>query len=127
MPRVFPSVADQIHAIRLAWRQASPSAVIAGMTLAEFEAATTEPLATRQEIERLNIQLNCARTKRDIADVAARDLLELVVSGVKGTPEFGANSVLYGLLGYVRRSERKTGKVRKTRPSPPWMRLALPK
>jgi hypothetical protein len=123
MPRVFPSVVDQIQTLRLAWRQASPGAVIAGMTLAEFEAATTEPLTTRQEIERLNIQLNSARTKRDIADVAARDLLEVVVSGVKGTPEFGANSVLYGLLGYVRRSERKTGKVRKKRPSPPTLEV----
>ncbi len=119
MPRVYPSIADQIETMRRAWRQASPGAVIAGMTLAEFEAATAEPLATRQEIERLNILLNSARTKRDIADVAARDLLEVVVSGVKGTPEFGADSVLYGLLGYVRRSERKTGKVRKKRQSPP--------
>jgi hypothetical protein len=58
MPRVFVSVVDQIQSLRLAWREYCPDAVISGMTLAEFEAATAEPLATRQEIDRLIIQLN---------------------------------------------------------------------
>jgi hypothetical protein len=34
-------------------------------------------------------------------------------------PENGGNSVFYGLLGYVRDSEKKTGRVRRKRQSPP--------
>jgi hypothetical protein len=89
------------------------------MTLAEFEAATAEPLDLRKEISRLNIELSTARAKRDDADLAARKLVECMVYAVKGMPENGGNSVFYGLLGYVRDSEKKTGKGRRKRQSPP--------
>ena len=119
MPRVFVSVVDQIQTLRLAWRKYSPDAVISGMTLAEFEAATAEPLDLRKEISRLNIELSSARAKRDDADLATRKLVESVVYAIKGMPENGGNSVFYGLLGYVRDSEKKTGKVRRKRQTPP--------
>lgn len=89
------------------------------MTLAEFEAATAEPLDLRKEISRLNVELSSARAKRDDADLATRKLVESVVYAIKGMPENGGNSVFYGLLGYVRDSEKKTGRVRRKRQSPP--------
>ena len=35
--------------------------------------------------------------------------VNLVVNAVKGDPAFGENSDLYESMGYVRKSERKTG------------------
>jgi hypothetical protein len=36
-----------------------------------------------------------------------------VVNGVKGDPAFGEDSDLYETMGYVRKSERKSGLTRK--------------
>ena len=119
MPRVFISVIDQIQNTRLAWREYAPDEVIAGMTLAEFETATAEPITLRKEIDRLGVELDSTRAKRDDADVAVRNLLESVAHSVRGMPEHGADSVLYGLLGYVRCSEQKTGKIRTKHLTPP--------
>jgi hypothetical protein len=39
--------------------------------------------------------------------------VQLVVNGVVGDPTFGPDSALYEAMGYVRKSERKSGLTRK--------------
>jgi hypothetical protein len=53
------------------------------------------------------------KAARSDADLAANEVLDLVVNSVRGTPGFGQDSALYRALGYVRKSERKSGLTRK--------------
>jgi len=56
--------------------------------------------------------------QRDIADVETNRLIQLVVKGVVGDPTFGEDSALYEAMGYVRKSERKSGLKRGKQPPP---------
>ena len=44
--------------------------------------------------------------------------LELVVNGVIGNPDFGPNSAHPEAMGYIRKSDRKSGLTHKKEPSP---------
>jgi hypothetical protein len=95
-----------------------PDATFAGMTLAEFEEASAAPLNLRDGIMALETQLEGTKAAMSIADLAAAELLDLVVNSVRGTPGFGQDCALYRALGYVRKSDRKSGLTRKgTKPA----------
>ena len=113
MAKTNPYIADRITVFRTAWQELAPQESFAGMTLAGFEAATTLPLTLRDQILALEKQMDGRKTERIKADAAANLLLELVVNSVRGTPQHGADSSLYRALGYVRKSERRTGLTRK--------------
>ena len=98
---------------RAAWRELAPDQVFAGMTLAEFDAATAPPIELRSEIMALAKQLEGKKTERSIADQKAAEVLELVVNSVRGTPGHGPDCELYRAFGYVRKSERRSGLTRK--------------
>jgi hypothetical protein len=109
---------ERIEVFQAAWLENAPDAVFAGMTLAEFKEAVKAPVDLRDEIQVLDQQVE--RTKVDSlkAISAATEVLDLVVNSVRGTPGFGADCALYRALGYVRKSERKTGLTRKPRNNP---------
>jgi hypothetical protein len=113
MPRISTTIVDRIQTFRRSWREMAPDATFAGMTLAEFEAAVSAPLALRDEIVALETQLGGKKTEKLVADMAANELLDLVVNSVRGTPGFGQDCALYRACGYVRKSERKSGLTRK--------------
>lgn len=100
---------DRIQRFRLAWRELAAGESFGGMTLGEFELATEPPMALRAEIEALEKQLLGKRALRSTADREATELLDRVVNSVKGTPGFGPDSPLYRALGYIRKSERRSG------------------
>ena len=100
---------DRIQRFRVAWRELAADHSFGGMTLAQFEAATEPSMALRAEIESLEKQLQGKKTSRSNADRDAMELLNMVVNSVKGTPGFGPDSPLYRALGYVRKSERRSG------------------
>lgn len=100
---------DRIQRFRVAWRELAADESFGGMTLAQFEAATEPPLALRADIESLEKQLQGKKTSRSNADREAMELLDMVVNSVKGTPGFGPDSPLYRALGYIRKSERRSG------------------
>jgi hypothetical protein len=56
--------------------------------------------------------------ERDTADVESNKQVLLVVNAVKGDPAEGEDGELYEAMGYVRKSERSTGKTNKTKPAP---------
>lgn len=98
---------------RTAWKELAPQESFAGMTLAGFEAATALPITLRDQILALEKQVEGRKTERTKADVGARQLLDLVVNSVRGTPQHGPDSSLYRALGYIRKSERRSGLTRK--------------
>ena len=117
MPISMKSVKDKIVLYRTAWRDGATEASFAGMTLSQFEAATSVPLDLRSEIAELELELKRKKAEMADADLTALELLKLVVNSVRGTAGFGDNSPLYANLGYVRLQDRKSGKTNK-RPQP---------
>jgi hypothetical protein len=63
------------------------------------------------------------RVDRDQKVAALQAKIALVVNGVIGSPDYGPDSDLYGAMGYVRKSQRKSGltpqKSNVPAPSPP--------
>ena len=56
--------------------------------------------------------------KDSVTDAATMETVLGVVNSVKGDPEEGEDSALYEALGYVRKSERKSGLKRSRKPAP---------
>jgi hypothetical protein len=112
MPKLSRTIVDRIQTFSAAWRELAPSATFAGMTLTEFEEASAAPLSLRNEILALEKQLEGRKTARSKADLTAAGVLDLVVNSVRGTPGFGQDCALYRAFGYVRKSERKSGRTR---------------
>jgi hypothetical protein len=108
------SVKDKIELYRTAWRDAAAEVSFTGMTLSQFEAATSVPLDLRSEIAELELELKRKKAEMADADLTALGLLKLVVNSVRGTAGFGDNSPLYANLGYVRLQDRKSGKTNKS-------------
>lgn len=114
MPLSMKSVKDKIELYRTAWRDAAAEVSFTGMTLSQFEAATSVPLDLRSEIAELELELKRKKAEMADADLTALKLLKLVVNSVRGTAGFGDNSPLYANLGYVRLQDRKSGKTNKS-------------
>lgn len=117
MAKSLVQVMDRIQLFQAVWLELAPEETFAGMTLAEFEAAISPPASIRASILSIEKRLEGKKTERAEADLEAMALLDLVVNSVRGTPGFGANSALYRALGYVRKSERKSGMTRKSKAS----------
>lgn len=58
------------------------------------------------------------RVAQYVNPVAGLALIGLVVNAVKGDPEEGEDGEFYEALGYVRKSERKSGLSRGKKPAP---------
>ena len=97
----------------LGWETLAPTAKFAGMTLAEFKTAVQPSQAARDLIVTLDQQMKAAINARDDADKASLEKVQFVVKSVAGDPAYGEDSALYEAMGYVRKSERKSGLTRK--------------
>ena len=105
--------ADKLTSISKAWQTLAEDKSFGGMTLAEFQAAVKPSFDARDAITDLDNQLTAAKNIRDKADQTSLAKIQLVVNGVVGDPNFGPDSDLYEAMGYVRKSERKSGLTRK--------------
>jgi hypothetical protein len=113
MPIPSKVIVDRIQTFRAAWRELAPDSAFAGMTLLQFEEASSASLDVRSAIVALGKQLDGKKTEKSKSDATVNELLALVVNSVRGTPGFGHDSALYRAFGYVRKSERKSGLSRK--------------
>jgi hypothetical protein len=106
------------------WLEFAPDAMFAGFTLAQFEAGSQEPLEIRQTMEAAKTKLAGLKLKRDKAEEKLNETLVLISNSIRGTPAYGQDCELYRSLGFIPKSERKTGtvkgkKVVKTATPPP--------
>ena len=85
------------------------------MTLARFKAAVQPSLAARDEVASLDGQRPVSLNKRAAADQDSNDTILIVVNAIKGNPDHSEDSALYAAMGYVRKSERRTGDRKSTR------------
>ena len=112
MIRVQKDLFTRISEVTEAWTKMRPNKLFYGLTLEGFLAASKPFREARGEIIELEKQLAHAVSKRDAAAVTLLEVLQGVVSAVKGDPEEGQNGELYGAMGYIPKSQRATGLVR---------------
>lgn len=92
-----------------AWKTLRPEKTFAGMSFSQFEAKLKPAFDARTAIAALESQLIAAQNQRDDADAAALATISLLVNAVKGDPAEGEDGEFYEALGYVQKSERKSG------------------
>jgi len=109
---------DKITDVLNAWTDLRPTKSFAGMTLAQFTAKIQPSLDARTALNTLADQTTAGFVTRDTADVESNKQVLLVVNAVKGDPTEGEDGELYAAMGYVRKSDRSTGKTNKTKPAP---------
>lgn len=114
MARLVRQTEERIATIGSAWINLAPQAKFAGMTHEDFTVKMAEALKIRTDIETLERQLEGRKVDRAVADEAASLKMEMVVNSVKGTEGYGPDSALYRAMGYVRKSERRSGLTRKS-------------
>ena len=113
MGRAPKDAKDKYEVVEKAWANLAPTAQFGGMTLAQFKALIKPSDDARASLTALDQQVLAALNARAASDVVSLDKAQMVVDGVKGDPNFGPDSALYEAMGYVRKSERKSGLTRK--------------
>ena len=110
---------EKLADVLKAWKDICPAKSFAGMTLVQFTAKVQPSLDARVHLDTLADQTIAAETDRENADLVSMPQVLLVVNAVKGDQTEGEDGELYAAMGYVRKSDRKTGKTNKTKPTPP--------
>ena len=109
---------EKIQKVLSAWKTVRPTKSFSGMTVDEFEKRLGPCESIRQTITDLENKLVAAQTQRDEADATGLVVAQAVVNAVKGDLTEGEDGELYETMGYVRKSERKSGLHRKSKPTP---------
>jgi hypothetical protein len=97
------------------WEAEAPVAKFKKHTLEDLKAKRQTIEATEQEVEDLKAQ---AKLKDGEIDDMYHELDEFMVEvgeGVRGHDDYGNDSPLYGAMGFVRKSQRKSGLTRKSK------------
>ena len=102
----------------MALQTLAPTKTFGGVTVPALETQVGISDAPRSELEKIADQKMEQEAKRESADINTMKMCEMVKNGVVADPDFGDDSALYEALGYIRKSERKSGLTRKkTEPS----------
>lgn len=110
-------VKEQCNTMNDAWAEGAPSVVFNGIEQARFQAAIEAAAADDAAIADLEAEIKMRRDVRDDKYKALDQQRSKVGMGVAGSPDFGNDSPLYGAMGFVRKSEKKSGLTRKKKPT----------
>jgi hypothetical protein len=119
MQRVYKDLATRLGEVIEGWGKMRPHKLFFGLTLEQFLLRAKPFTDARDEMLELESRLVHAAAKRDAAEPALLDLLQGVVSSVKGDPEEGQNGELYAAMGYVPKNQRSTGLTRRGKAAAP--------
>lgn len=100
------------------WAEYAHDKSFAGMTLAEFEVKSKEPLDVRKELGDARTKVSGLILKREKADDTLIEDLLLIAHAIRADKDIGEDSPLYRSLGFVPKSERKRAH-RGDSPAPP--------
>jgi hypothetical protein len=98
-----------------AWEKMRPHKEFYGLSLEGFKQKAKTFLDARAEIIDLEARVVHAVSKRDAAASPLLEVVQGIVSAVKGDPAEGQNGELYAAMGYVPKNQRGTGLVRRSR------------
>ena len=96
-----------------AWRTLAADKTFGDMTFAQYETQVNKSLAPRQRLIEIEDEKIEQQTLRGSEDETTLGKVELIVAGVIADPAFGSDSALYEAMGYIRKSDRKSGLTRK--------------
>lgn len=104
-----------------AWKNGAKDVVFKGHTQIEMENVITSVAAKEQQRDDLRAQADLLDDEIGTDLVAADKMRVEVAEGVRGDENYGDDSPLYGAMGFIRKSERKSGLTRgnKTDDNPP--------
>lgn len=113
-------IKEKVLRILNAWLEGAPTVTeFRNTKRADFEARIAEAQALEDKAADLETQLSMTRDQ--IADIYSQlddDAVD-IRKGVEGHKDFGDDSPLIGSMGFVRKSERKTGLTRKKKADKP--------
>lgn len=119
MPNNPANNGAKIQNIITAWDTLAQDATFDEKTLAQFEAAVKPSFDARELIAKLETQMTEAINQRNDADAVSLGVCDRIVKAVVADKNYGDDSALYETMGYVRKSERRSGLTRKTNPPAP--------
>jgi hypothetical protein len=89
-----------------AWERRRPEKKFSGLTVTQFKDAAQASRQARQDIKELDASLQGAKKRQKLADAELADVERRVVLSVRGDEEDGEDSVLFGEMGFVPRSQK---------------------
>jgi hypothetical protein len=101
------------------WAEYAQGKSFAGMTLAEFEVKSKEPLDVRKDLGDARTKVSGLLLKREKADDTLNEDLLLIAHAIRADKDLGEDCQLYRSLGFVPKSERKSGRRRGDSPGLP--------
>lgn len=119
MARTAKDAFDRVVRVMQAWEYLRPSKSFSGMTLAQAKDKVQPSIDARNQIVDLENQLTAALNRRADSDRVSIETAQFIVNAVRGDPEEGQDGELYEAMGYVRKSERKSGLKRPRKPAEP--------
>ena len=94
------------------WQAMAPAGRFYGMSLENFRSVVNPAMEISANIVKADQDRVAKVIARDAALKKLNDSYQLVVNGIKGSPEHGEDSPLYGSIGYKTRSARQSGLTR---------------
>jgi hypothetical protein len=104
---------ESLETVEDALEQLAPGEVFGGIKLVDYKTQVQKSRTVRQEMVDIENQKTNKANERDTTDGDGLKMRELIVNGVIGNPNYGPDSSLYEAMGFVRKSERKSGLTRK--------------
>lgn len=105
-------IREECNRMSAGWAQ-SPETEFNGIKKSEFDAERAEAAAMDTEIEIEEAALKAKKDRREKKYFGLNDKKVRVRKGVEGHKDFGSDSEIYGGMGFVRESERKSSKTNK--------------
>lgn len=97
------------------WREYAPDETFAGISLEQFEESTLAPLETRARLVEARTKISGLQLERNQADRAMNDTMVIVAHAIRGNPAYGEDGPFYRSLGYIPKSERRSGRSHRTK------------
>lgn len=110
-------IREKCNVMNDAWVEGAPAVNFNGIKQTDFQAAIDAAAADDAAIADLESELKMKRDVRDDKYKALDQQRSKVGQGVAGDPAYGNDSPLYGAMGFVRKSEKKSGLTRKKKPT----------
>ncbi len=113
MPNSPKNNEEKMLMVLNAWKTLAPDKQFGGMTVAQYETQINKSLAPRTRLDELDGEIKQQQALRESEDETTMSKVNLIVNGVLADPTEGDDSALYEAMGYIRKSDRKSGLTRK--------------
>ena len=108
---------NKINRVIASWETLAPASTFGGMTLAEFKTRVQPTTDLQDKLLSLVSESTDTEKRLETSTEDSNAAALLVVNAVKGDPDHGEDSPLYASMGYVRKSDRRSGLSRKAQPA----------